>query len=107
MLQKDLFMSENHSAVICYHCNKDSGLLNGQNISFKEECPHCASDLHVCKMCHFYDTTSYNHCKEPLADRIVEKEKNNYCDFFILGLKNSDQSNSESALDAALKLFKN
>lgn len=45
-------------------------------------CPHCRNDLRVCKNCTFYDAKAYNECREPAADRVVDKERANFCDFF-------------------------
>jgi hypothetical protein len=58
-------------------------------------------------MCQFYDTSSYNECREPTADRIIEKEKANFCDFFKLG-EGTGFNNDKiiSALSAADALFK-
>jgi hypothetical protein len=58
-------------------------------------------------MCQFYDISSYNDCREPTADRIIEKEKANFCDHFKLGdgsnLNNDKQTSALSAADALFK----
>ena len=48
----------------------------------RDECPHCHADVHVCLNCQFYDPTTYNECREPSAERVLEKDKSNYCDYF-------------------------
>jgi len=45
-------------------------------------CPACDADLHVCKLCEFYDTSVSNQCREPIADAVKEKERANFCDYF-------------------------
>jgi hypothetical protein len=91
----------------CYHCNGELQLLKiGSNISRKEDCPSCGRDLHVCKMCVYYDTRSYNECKEPVAQRIVDKEKSNFCDNYRLTDKVSDAYEKDNVLSAADALFK-
>lgn len=90
----------------CFKCEKDLDLKAGSNISRQEECPHCFQSLHVCKMCVHYDESSYNECREPVADRITEKEKANFCDYFKLGDVKGSGDNKQSALDAANALFK-
>lgn len=89
----------------CFNCHKDLDLSPGAKIMRNEECPYCYASLHSCKMCEFYDQTAYNECRETSADRIVEKEKANFCDYFILkgGGSGNDQ---QSAVDAANALFK-
>jgi len=59
-------------------------------------------------MCGFYDTSAYNECRESNADRILEKEKSNFCDYFVF--KGGDGNNGnvkDDLLDAANSLFKN
>ena len=92
-------------SLSCYSCQKSLSFSLGEKISFSEECDHCAADIHNCKMCKFYDLKSYNECKEPSAERIVEKEKRNFCEYFTLN--GSLQVESENkTLSAAEALFK-
>ena len=37
-------------------------------------CPACSAWLHCCMACRFYDTSRFNDCSEPAADRVVDKE---------------------------------
>jgi hypothetical protein len=58
-------------------------------------------------MCEFYDTSSYNDCREPSSDRIVEKDKANFCGFFKLTAGESVMNaKKETAVSAAEALFK-
>lgn len=93
--------------IHCFNCNKELELSPGQKIHRSEECPFCYANLHSCKMCDFYDTSSYNECRETSADRIVEKEKANFCDFFILKGGGGGNSSKDDVLAAANALFKN
>ncbi|OGP12622.1 MAG: hypothetical protein A3F89_02915 [Deltaproteobacteria bacterium RIFCSPLOWO2_12_FULL_50_11] len=51
-------------------------------IGRQESCPRCSSDLHSCRWCRFFDPRAYNECRETSADRVVDKERANFCDFF-------------------------
>ena len=93
-------------SIKCYKCGHELALSASQNIARSEECDKCYCDLRCCKMCQFYDAQSYNECREPVADRITEKEKANYCDYFKLGSKDQLADGKLSALDAANALFK-
>ena len=77
-------------------------------VSFREECPHCQSDLHICLNCQFYDESAYNECKESSAERVRDKERNNYCEYFdpLNENKNSGLSDREEQLKKAAALFK-
>ena len=47
-----------------------------------EECPHCRAQLHVCRMCVFFDTTLAQQCREPVADLVSDKQRANFCGYF-------------------------
>lgn len=93
-------------SVNCYKCNKELDLALGKDVGRSEECPGCFASLRVCKMCEFYDTSSYNECREPTAERIVDKEKANFCDHFKVGVASKASEKKDSALAAANALFK-
>ena len=93
--------------VSCYQCNKSVELEH--KISFREECPYCRADLHVCFNCRFYDESAYNECKESSAEKVKDKERNNYCEYFEPLHKTgkpSGLSEKEAQLKAAEALFK-
>lgn len=69
--------------------------------SFREECPHCGSDLHVCLNCFFYDQGKANSCREDKADYVGEKDRANYCEYFRF----TDGSAVISSKDKAEKLW--
>lgn len=92
--------------INCYKCHKELDFSSGVKVGRQEECPHCYANLHCCKMCHFYDKTAYNECKEPMANRVLEKEKANFCDFFKLGSGGSSGPDKDSLLNVANSLFK-
>ncbi|MBB6095095.1 ribosomal protein L40E [Povalibacter uvarum] len=47
-----------------------------------EECRKCHAELHVCKMCEWYNTSVAKHCREPIAEEVKDKERANFCDYF-------------------------
>ena len=72
-------------AIYCFHCavKIESG-INGR-VGRKDTCPKCDSDVHVCLNCQHFDESSYNRCREPQAERVVDKDKANFCEFFSPG----------------------
>lgn len=99
--------SEESKAVLCFACHKDTGYSLDAKIMRSDECPHCYASLHTCKMCHFYDPSAYNECRENQAERILEKEKPNFCDFYILrGSGEDPNKKKDDLLSAANSLFK-
>jgi len=74
-----------------------------------ETCPSCGTDLKSCKNCAFYDTGSYNQCREIQAERVLEKERSNYCDYFLFrdSSRNMHTQDKKSDLKGQLdSLFK-
>ncbi len=69
--------------LFCYKCGIDLGIKPGTRVGRGDSCFNCRSDVRVCKNCKHYDPKAYNECREPMADRIVEKEKSNFCDYFV------------------------
>jgi len=64
----------------CHRCGKE--LVVEDRVGRREMCPACGVDLHVCLNCRFYDPGVYNTCREPQAERVLEKERANFCDYF-------------------------
>ena len=46
------------------------------------ECAACNADLHVCRLCEWYDTAVAKSCREPVAEEVHNKERANFCDYF-------------------------
>ena len=90
--------------LVCFHCGHSIPVIG--IIGRREDCSKCGADLHVCKNCEFYDSKSYNECKEPQADRVVEKERGNFCDYFSPSQGGSSQDKSAALKAAAEALFK-
>ena len=93
-------------SLTCYKCKNVVNLEADQDISRSEECHHCYAALRSCHMCKFYDKNSYNECKEPTAERVLDKEKANFCDFFKLGISDSSADKTQDLLAQANALFK-
>lgn len=65
------------------------------------------ADIRVCKMCQFYDPKAYNECRESSADRVQDKEKANFCDYFKIGSPGDNPDKErQDALAKAASLFK-
>lgn len=67
-------------AVNCHHCHREVPLLSA--LQRTDGCPHCYSDLKVCRNCRFFDPGASNQCREPQAEWCPEKDKANFCEFF-------------------------
>ncbi len=50
-------------------------------LSRRAECLNCGAELHVCRMCRFYDRSVANACREPVAEPVAEKTRANFCGY--------------------------
>ncbi len=93
------------SGLGCFHCNKEIPILG--KVGRRDECPHCRSDVHVCKNCDFYDPKVYNECREVAAEVVRDKERANFCDYFTPRKSGLSPQDKAAALRAAAEaLFK-
>ncbi|MFN8389067.1 MAG: hypothetical protein U0136_02110 [Bdellovibrionota bacterium] len=93
-------MTNDNQANLCHHCGAAIHAIDGR-VGRSESCDSCRYDLHVCLNCKHYDRASYNECREPMADRVVDKDRRNFCDYFALGRAAAGKGDDEKA--AALK----
>ena len=70
---------------MCHRCREILDLAD--YIGRRDLCPFCGADLHVCLNCRFYEPGAYNECREPQAERVLDKERSTFCDFFDFGDK--------------------
>jgi len=47
-----------------------------------DECRACRAELHVCRLCRFYDRSKAKSCAEPVADEVQNKDRANFCGYF-------------------------
>jgi len=88
----------------CHACGQ--GIATGKKIGRRDVCPLCRADLHCCLNCAFYDVTVSKQCREPAAELVKDKNRANFCDFFVFtGLRHSRQSDAE--VDKARKELDN
>jgi len=65
----------------CFFCKGE--IETSERIGREEDCPHCGRPLKCCLQCKFYDPHAYNECREVSAERVVDKERPNFCDYFV------------------------
>lgn len=66
----------------CWKCGQS---LESSDYARTESCRGCDGDTRVCRNCRLYDPDCNNRCREERADRIVDKERSNFCEFFSPG----------------------
>ncbi len=80
---------------LCFSCKKE--LATSEKAGRTETCPFCHADLHCCLNCRFYDSGAYNQCREPQAERVIAKDRSNFCDYFAFRDAPAAEANKGSA----------
>ena len=65
----------------CHACLKELEIK--LPVGRQELCLFCQSDLHCCLNCTFHVMGTYNSCREPQAERVIEKSRSNFCGYFV------------------------
>jgi len=68
------------SGLLCWNCGRPTGIEG--RVFRSDSCPHCMADLRCCRGCRHWQPGRRFQCKESIETNIVQKEKNNFCDFF-------------------------
>jgi predicted RNA-binding Zn-ribbon protein involved in translation (DUF1610 family) len=88
----------------CWHCH---AALAAADYAREARCPACGRATHACRNCRFHAPGRPNDCLEPLAERVVDRERPNFCDYFEPASREVPAAPSAEALrEAAEALFK-
>lgn len=68
--------------IACYRCGTSLAEFS-LPLSRQDECPQCRNYLHVCKMCVHFDVSVPKQCREDDAEEVIEKERLNFCDWYV------------------------
>ena len=66
---------------ICYFCKQP--LDDAVKVFRSTLCPSCSKDLKICHNCKFYSKDSHWDCLETINELVREKDRSNFCDFFV------------------------
>lgn len=69
------------SVLECWRCGSTLADLS-LPFSRTDDCRACHAELHVCRMCRFFDMRKANQCAEPVAEPVQNKERANFCGYF-------------------------
>jgi hypothetical protein len=88
--------------IFCYSCGK--AIEGWEPIGRQDICSYCRSDLHCCLNCRLYDEYAHNKCQEPSAEWVSDREKNNFCEFFVFRESGTAGSKIRQPEEARAKL---
>jgi predicted nucleic acid-binding Zn-ribbon protein len=91
----------------CYRCGHDQGVI--ERVGRRDTCLACGTDLHCCRNCEFHDPSFHNQCRESQAERQVDKDRSNFCDYFQFrhdaasGKTSAPAGSARASLDALFR----
>ncbi len=92
---------------MCLKCGES--LPQGIRVGFRDLCPACGAELHVCVMCRFYKPGAHYDCAETVDSPVADKHRANFCEWFSLdrtvGKKNNSAAGDKSQADSAKSAF--
>ena len=62
------------------------------------QCPKCGFELHSCKQCTYFDTSSRFECTQPIPERIPRKDQRNECTFYSIRVMVEKETSTPKAL---------
>ena len=65
----------------CFHCGGQIEVK--ERVGFRDRCPACDRPLHACLNCGLHDPAYNNQCRENQAERVVDKDRANFCEYFL------------------------
>jgi len=66
------------AAARCFSCS----VTLAPDMDFRGKCPKCGTDLHCCKQCVNFDSSTRFQCLKPIKERIALKDRANECELF-------------------------
>ena len=87
----------------CYNCG--TKVEDPRAIFRSSECPQCGKDMHVCLNCRFYDPAAHWQCRETISEEVREKDRANFCDYFVFRDGKTGTPKSDGARRAFDSLF--
>ncbi len=98
-IKKDTFgprpvhMPGTHTVSRCAQC----GTLLPVSIEPSARCPKCGFELHSCRQCTYFDTSSRFECSQTIPERIARKDERNQCTFYDMRVRVEKETSTPSA----------
>jgi hypothetical protein len=61
------------------------------------KCPKCGFELHSCRQCTSFDTSSRFECTQPIPERIARKDERNQCTFYSMRVRVEKETSTPSS----------
>ena len=80
---RPLQMPGTHQVSRCAQC----GTLLPVGVEPSGKCPKCGCELHSCRQCTHFDTSTRFECTQPIPERIAKKDERNLCTFYSMRVR--------------------
>jgi hypothetical protein len=88
-----LQMPGTHSVSRCAQC----GTLLTSISEPVGKCPKCGFELHSCRQCTYFDTSSRFECTQPIPERVARKDQRNQCSFYSMLVRVEKETSTPSS----------
>lgn len=91
---------------LCWHCRRP---LTRADYGRENNCLGCTKPVRVCRNCRHYAPGRPNDCLEPMAERVLDKNRATMCEFFEPDPnppEGEGRSDVDALRDAAEALFR-
>lgn len=88
-----LQMPGTHTVSRCAQC----GTLLASVSEPIGKCPKCGFELHSCRQCTYFDTSSRFECTQPIPERIARKDERNPCTFYSMRVRVEKETSTPSS----------
>jgi phage FluMu protein Com len=88
-----LQMPGTHTVSRCAQC----GALLASTSEPIGKCPKCGFELHSCRQCTYFDTSSRFECAQPIPERIARKDERNECRFYSMRVRVEKETSTPSS----------
>lgn len=61
------------------------------------KCQKCGFELHSCRQCTYFDTSSRFECSQPIPERIARKDERNQCTFYSISVRLEKETSTPTA----------
>jgi len=95
------------ATLVCWRCGASLQDLPTP-LARLELCRNCGSDLHVCRMCRYYNPSHFEKCDHEMAEPAREVDVANFCHYFratAQAYKPDDKQRADTALNQLKALF--
>jgi hypothetical protein len=97
-------LAGSHSVSRCGGC----GVILPAEFDAWGKCGHCGFELHSCKQCAHFETSSLFECTQPITERIANKNARNNCSYYAPRMTVEKQTKpSATRPDDPRKAFEN